>query len=117
MTSRKQPEGHLQKVVKNTRGVMFLGTPHYGSSLAFWAERLAKVIGILQQTNPEIVKALQADSEVLARTQHSFLTMIRSRNQDELPLIDITCFFEEIPLPGVGIVCLAALLQLSVFLC
>lgn len=103
--------------MKHTRGVVFLGTPHYGFSLAFWAERLAKVIGILQQTNPEIVKALQADSEVLAQIQHSFLTMIRSRNQDGLPLIDITCFFEEIPLPGVGIVCLAAVLQLSLFLC
>lgn len=28
--------------------------------------------------------------------------MIRSRQQDELSPLEITCFFEELPLPGVG---------------
>lgn len=30
--------------------------------------------------------------------------MTRSRQQDGLPIIEITCFYEELPLPGVGIV-------------
>ncbi|RFU30301.1 hypothetical protein B7463_g6063, partial [Scytalidium lignicola] len=103
-TARQRPEKHLQKVLHHTRGIIFLGTPHHGSGLALWAERLAKVIGLLKQTNPEILSVLQADSEVLARIQDSFHTMIRSRNQDGLLPIEITCFFEEIPLPGVGLV-------------
>ncbi|KAH6706234.1 hypothetical protein BKA61DRAFT_492359 [Leptodontidium sp. MPI-SDFR-AT-0119] len=102
--ARQRPEKHLQKVLRYTRGIIFLGTPHHGSGLALWAERLAKVIGLLKQTNPDILSVLQADSEVLARIQDSFHTMIRSRNQDGLPPIEITCFFEEIPLPGVGLV-------------
>ena len=81
-----------------------MGTPHHGSGLAQWAERFAKAIDLLKQTNPQILAALESDSEVLARIQESFHTMIRSRTQDRLPPIEITCFFEELPLPVAGIV-------------
>lgn len=59
---------------------------------------------MLKQTNPEILAVLKSDSEVLERVQNSFHIMIRSRSQDGLPPIEITCFYEELPLPGVGIV-------------
>jgi len=41
---------------------------------------------------------------VLARIQDSFHTMIRSRTQGGLASIEITCFFEELPLSGIGVV-------------
>src|SRR3978361_1548010 len=103
-TARQRPERHLQNILQCTRGIVFLGTPHHGSGLAQWAERLAAAIGLLKQTNPEIVAVLKSDSEVLARIQDSFHTMIRSRTQERLPSIEITCFYEELPLPGVGVV-------------
>lgn len=87
-----------------TYGILFLGTPHHGSGLAHWAETLAKAISMLKQTNAEILAVLKDDSEVLARIQNSFHTMIRSRGQDGLPAIEITCFYEELPLPGIGTV-------------
>lgn len=59
---------------------------------------------MLKQTTPEILAVLKRDSEVLARVQNEFHTMIRSRSQDGLSSIEITCFFEELPLPGIGIV-------------
>lgn len=62
------------------------------------------MIGILKQTNPQILAVLESDSEVLARVQDEFHTMVRSRNQERLQPIEITCFFEELPLPGVGVV-------------
>jgi hypothetical protein len=83
---------------------VFLGTPHHGSGLAQWAERLAKTIGVLKQTNSQILKVLESDSEILARVQDEFHTMIRSRNLERLQPIEITCFYEELPLVGVGIV-------------
>ena len=83
---------------------MFLGTPHHGSGLAQWAERLAKTIGVLKQTNPHILEVLESDSEVLARVQDGFHTMVRSRNLERLQPIEITCFYEELPLVGIGIV-------------
>src|SRR6266516_5823327 len=103
-TAQQRPERHLKKVLHCTRGIVFLGTPHHGTGLAQWAESLAKAIGVLKQTNPEIPAVLKSDSEVLERVQNGFHTMIRSRGQDGLPPIEITCFFEELPLPGVGTV-------------
>ena len=83
---------------------MFLGTPHHGSALAQLARRPTRVVGLLKQINPEILAVLESDSEVLARIQHSFHTMIRSRKDNNLRAIEITCFYEELPLPGVGVV-------------
>jgi protein SERAC1 len=69
-----------------------------------WAERLARSIGLIRQTNPQIVQVLKTDSEVLARIQDSFHTMVRARNQEGIKPIEITCFYEELPLPGIGTV-------------
>lgn len=104
MSAKQRPEEHLQKILECTRGIVFLGTPHHGSGLAHWADKLGIAIGILKQTNPEILATLKSDSEVLARIQDGFHAMIRQRNQDGFPSIDITCFYEELPLLGVGIV-------------
>ena len=75
---------------------------------------LAKSIGLFKQTNPEILQVLKTDSEVLAHIQDSFHTMIRSRAGVTLPPIDITCFYEELSLPGVGIVSSLALYSLCI---
>jgi hypothetical protein len=65
---------------------------------------LANLIGLVKQTNPQILAVLESDSEALARVQDGFHTMVRSRTQDRLPPIEITCFYEELPLPGIGVV-------------
>lgn len=72
--------------------------------MAKWAELLAQSIGLVKQTNAQILAVLQSESEVLARIQDSFHTMIRARNEDGLRPIEITCFFEQLPLPGIGVV-------------
>jgi hypothetical protein len=104
LAAQQRPERHLNQVLHCTRGIIFLGTPHHGSGLAHWAESLAKAMGVLKQTNAEILAVLKSDSEVLERVQNDFRTMIRSRGQDGLPPIEIICFVEEFPLPRVGIV-------------
>lgn len=63
---------------------------------------LAKSIGLIKQTNPQILQVLRSDSEVLARIQDSFHAMVRARNQEGIRPIEITCFYEELPLPGIG---------------
>lgn len=104
MTSKYRPNGHLQAIVNSTRGIAFLGTPHHGAGLAIWADHFLKWISIFKQTNKSIVKTLRRDSEVLARIQDSFHTIIQARNRDTNNSIEITCFFEELPIPGVGLV-------------
>ncbi|KAI1853349.1 hypothetical protein JX266_002055 [Neoarthrinium moseri] len=102
VASKSSPEKHLQNVVDSTAGIVFLGTPHSGSALALYAERLAKFIGLVKTTNPRIIGVLRRDSEVLARIQSQFHSMIRLRASDGQDPINITCFYEELPLPGVG---------------
>jgi hypothetical protein len=108
VSSRQRHERHLQAILASTKGIIFLGTPHNGSSLAVWAERLSTSIGLIKQTNPHIVEVLRRDSEVLARIQDSFHAMIQSRTKQGLSAIEITCFYEEVPMPGVGLVCVHA---------
>ncbi|KAL2196995.1 hypothetical protein P885DRAFT_68894 [Corynascus similis CBS 632.67] len=86
-TARQRVEKHLQNIVQLTVGIAFLGTPHHGAGLARWAELLSRHIGIVKQTNTEI---------------EGFHTMIRARSEEAQAPIHITCFFEELPLPGVG---------------
>ncbi|KAI9761363.1 MAG: hypothetical protein M1840_001959 [Geoglossum simile] len=104
VSSQQRPDRHLRKIVESTRGIIFLGTPHRGSGLSRWARMLAKAISLIKQTNPQILQVLQPDSEVLARIQESFYTMVRARNQQGFRPLEITCFFEELPLPVIGTV-------------
>lgn len=70
--------------------------------------RLTQVIGVLKQTNSQILEVFKSDSEVLARIQDSFHTMIRARSKDGGAPIETTCFYEELPLFDLGTVGTAA---------
>ncbi|RKK17486.1 hypothetical protein BFJ65_g7820 [Fusarium oxysporum f. sp. cepae] len=102
--SGQRPERHLKNITRSVHGIIFLGTPHHGAGLARWAELVSRYIGLVKQTNSNIVQVLRRESEVLARIQDSFHTMIKSRITEGLSPIEISCFYEELPLPGVGLV-------------
>lgn len=102
--SQQRPEQHLRSVIDQTRGILFLGTPHHGAGLAQWAEKLARHLGVVTQTNHKILEVLKADSEVLARIQDGFQTMIRTLEKNGTSKVQITCFYEELPMPVVGLV-------------
>lgn len=76
---------------------------------------MAKIIEHVKQANPKVVEVLQRDSEVLARIQDSFHAMIITQNKEGnkngFPPIEITCFYEELPLPGLGLVRLKIFLK------
>lgn len=67
---------------------------------------MGRLAGYLKQVNDKILEVLKSDSEVLARIQDSFHNLIKMRNEsraaDALPPVNITCFFEELPLLGIG---------------
>ncbi|KAK8073299.1 hypothetical protein PG994_004198 [Apiospora phragmitis] len=102
LASQNSSEQHLRAILECTYGILFLGTPHSGSGLATSAERLAKLIGLIKNTNAQNLGVLRRDSEVLSRIQDDFHTMLRSRACDGYPSINISCFYEELPLPGIG---------------
>lgn len=79
-----------------------MGTPHNGSGLASAAASLAVVMNVVKTVNSEILTVLKRDSEVLARIKQSFNQMIKSRRKQGASPIEITCFYEELPVIGVG---------------
>ncbi|KAK0619672.1 hypothetical protein B0T14DRAFT_456077 [Immersiella caudata] len=102
VTSRNSPEAHLQKIYDSTAGVCFLGTPHCGSTLANWGTVFGQIANTVKRINTDLLRVLEPESEVLARIQEEFHKMLRSRTEQGRPQLPITCFYEELPVKGVG---------------
>lgn len=100
-TSKNHPEKHLRQVSHCTAGILFLGTPHHRADLAAWADFGTTIASVFKHANSSIVSVLRPGSEMLARIQDGFHGLLRIR-RDEGSEISLTCFFEELPLPGVG---------------
>lgn len=104
VSSSNSPEDlkHLRTISDCTRGIAFLGTPHAGSALATWAQLLRRSITAFKQTNKDILAVLGQDSKMLQEVRNSFDAMIQARARDEKRAIAITCFYEELPVIGLG---------------
>lgn len=92
---------HLKSIADSTRGVLFLGTPHAGSSKAQWGYIAASFLSSIRQTNKELLKRLKTDDPRLIHLQDRFANFLHTREQCG-PMLHITCAFEERPLAGVG---------------
>jgi hypothetical protein len=57
----------------------------------------------LKKTTKEILRVLTVESEVLARIKADFHTMVRGVAQAGTA-VEITCFYEELPIQGIGMV-------------
>ncbi|KAL2836458.1 hypothetical protein BJY01DRAFT_221982 [Aspergillus pseudoustus] len=103
-TCQHYPEAHIRSVAQSISGIIFLGTPHSRSEITHAVENLARSIGLLNQTNPDILSFLERESEALAKIQNSFHAFIRLRLVSKGEAIQMTSFYEELPLPGIGLV-------------
>ncbi|OAL38089.1 hypothetical protein AYO20_02541 [Fonsecaea nubica] len=101
LQSRNNPEGHLKKMFECIKGVIFMGTPHTGSWMADWARLPASALGMVKSTNKSLLKVLETDDQLLESIQLRFLGMVRDLRESNRRL-EVTCFFEELPLPVVG---------------
>jgi hypothetical protein len=76
-----------------------LGTPHRGSGLAPFAKVVANILKAGQKrVNKNILGLLTRGSEVLADVEDSFANWLRKKDAT----FNITSFYEELELPGVG---------------
>ncbi|RYP74285.1 hypothetical protein DL771_003106 [Monosporascus sp. 5C6A] len=101
LLSRNNPEPHLRDIFDCTKGVVFMGTPHKGAWMANWARIPVSALGIVKPTNKSLLKTLETDDKYLQSVQDRFLAMVREQQKAGRDL-EVTCFFEELPLPGVG---------------
>lgn len=107
--SHSSEQRHIQQVGNSIASIIFLGTPHFGAELAAWGVLGAKLAKAVTRPAKNIVHVLKPDSEVLAAIQNGFHNLLRLRRDEGLEIF-ITCFYEELPFPLVGEVCLPILL-------
>ncbi|KAJ9493588.1 hypothetical protein H2202_010936 [Exophiala xenobiotica] len=84
-----------------TNGIIFMGTPHMGSWMAEWAGLPATALGVIKSTNKSLLRVLETDDQLLESVQVRFVAMILELRENNRRL-EVTCFFEELPLPVVG---------------
>jgi hypothetical protein len=90
-----------RKILRDTTGIIFLGTPHRGSQFAFFGKMLTWIWPFLGYASaPALFKTLASYSEELDELEHLFLRLeaIRSLLHDK-----IICFFETKGLSFLGV--------------
>ncbi|KAI0023392.1 hypothetical protein F4780DRAFT_776814 [Xylariomycetidae sp. FL0641] len=82
----------LAKVVRRTLGVIFLGTPHRGASIATLGRKAFRLSEVLvgQKANVSLMRALERNSDTLARLTTGFVETIR-----RYPSLQTYCFCED----------------------
>jgi protein SERAC1 len=103
LLSRNNAELHLRGMFGCIKGIVFMGTPHRGSWMAHWAKIPASAVGLIKSTNKSLLEILETDDQFLESIQNDFWDMIREQREGGRSL-EITCFFEELPLSPVGVV-------------
>ena len=93
-------EAHLHQIERCTAGIIFLGVPHCGADLAAWGGFVTRMASLLMPTNKDIIMILKPGSEMLRLVENNFHSMIRQRELGSK--IKITCFYEELPVTGLG---------------
>lgn len=82
-----------------------MGTPHIGSTIADWTMPLMCLGNVLHRANKDIVKVLRPGSEVLVNLQQEFPTMLEDYRRNHNKKIEISFFFEGLPVTGIRKVC------------
>jgi hypothetical protein len=102
LISRGSAQQHVKDVLESTIGIVFMGTPHMGSSKASMASPITRLTNLLRRTNKKLVDVLTPDSEVLASVQQEFHTMLEDRSRNYGKQLEIYCFYEEKAVSGIG---------------
>ncbi|OBT98500.1 hypothetical protein VE01_03650 [Pseudogymnoascus verrucosus] len=86
----------LGEIYHNTKGVIFLGTPHRGSDKTDFANIIANVAKVsFRQPNKQLVGILSPDSDVLENQREQFTTITQNT--------PIVCIREELP-TAIGVI-------------
>jgi len=89
--SNSSIEGHHGYIADATRGVLFLGTPHFGSRYAFGGLLWTRLFEIFGKTYSGLLRTLQQLSPELEYLNQDFLAIPAIR---KLPQRSLVCFYE-----------------------
>lgn len=82
-----------QDIVDDTSGILFLGTPHQGSSVSVAGAVLAWMTGFLG-SDTTLLLSLKSDDQQLSTLAANFKLCIASSNKHRKENIRITSFYE-----------------------
>jgi hypothetical protein len=102
LVSLEPSEPRLQSIVPCTKGIVFMGCPHSGSSLAMWGYTLARLLDRLWRTNKDLLSLLKQRSEVLKAVEEVFQRQLTV--DGALKHVKIFCFYETVAVDVVGYV-------------
>lgn len=97
LLSSKSNDLTEKAVFDDTLGLVFMGTPHTGAGLAWWAKVPATALGIVKSTNKNLLDVLETKNETITRIQNEFVQKIRSTVNTPNE-IQIVCFYETLPM-------------------
>jgi protein SERAC1 len=97
LQSRDSNQADITAIAANTRGIIFMGTPHYGSKYADVAACLLKIIKLVHSENSTFVDVLKVEGAVLQELDHSFHQLLTKRLTAGTA-IEVRCFFETLPI-------------------
>ncbi|KAI2715213.1 hypothetical protein CBS147332_4867 [Penicillium roqueforti] len=80
----------LWAISSSAIGIIFMGTPQYGSSLASYREKLAKGMNIVHTANRDMVGALHPGSNDVQRVGNEFQSMLHCGDLS----LKVFCFYE-----------------------
>ncbi|PVH92332.1 hypothetical protein DM02DRAFT_605500 [Periconia macrospinosa] len=84
----------IRSIAQHIKGMIFLGTPFYGSKIAGWGEVVRRIFGLFQPTDQNTLKNLKLDSKELKDLRLGFPEVIRKRNQAS-DKVAVVFFFEK----------------------
>ncbi|OAA62009.1 kinesin light chain [Niveomyces insectorum RCEF 264] len=99
--SQHSAEDTLASLAASLVGIVFMGTPHDGSSFASAAGLLVASVGWFKSTNKTLLRALKKDNAIAADTDNEFWEAWKVIERTSSAQIRIFCFFEILPLPAV----------------
>ena len=83
----------IQSIAQKIKGMIFLGTPFYGSKIAGWGDVARRIFDLVRKTDQNTLKYLKPDSKDLKDLRLGFPEVIRKRNQTSAK-IAVVFFFE-----------------------
>ena len=104
LISRSFTTDFARDVLHSTRGIVFMGTPHYGSSKASFMKSLEGILKVNPRRGREqpLLDILRPSSETLATLQQEFHQLLEERKKEPGKTISIYCFFEAYKDPHFG---------------
>lgn len=93
-------QGDHKYIAEATRGILFLGTPHFDLQYSFGGLLWARLLGTYSATDTGLLRTMQFLSPELEHLNQNFLAIPIIR---KLPQHSIVCFYETKGLFGVSV--------------